>query len=190
VFHVELRQFPHSFNAFNVDDAELWAIVEPWINDRVFEAGELRWNPRAGTILILEGPHIPVDELSMGRGWRTAQREGEDVTERVLAHAREVIAEMNEQASGVAEAGVAGSDLDPAEAGDVAAVDSGEPAQDGTSAGDALSLGVALAALLGPDAQRLLAAWREVSTRAAGLAPSEALALAERELARQQQKRG
>ena len=45
VFHVELRQFPHSFNAFNVDDAGLWAIVEPWVNDRVFEAGEERWNP-------------------------------------------------------------------------------------------------------------------------------------------------
>ena len=81
---------------------------------------------------------------------------------------------IDEQASGVAQEGVAGSGLDPGEAGETAAVDSGEPAQDGTSADDALALGVALATLLGPDAERLLAAWREVSTRAAGLAPSEA----------------
>ena len=89
---------PPQLQRFNLDDAGLWAIVDPWVNERVFELGERKWNPHAGTILILEGPHIPVEELSMGRGWRTAQREGEDVTERVLAHAREVIAEMDEQA--------------------------------------------------------------------------------------------
>ncbi len=175
MFHVELRQFPHSFNAFNVDDAGLWAIVEPWVNDRVFEAGELRWNPRAGTILILEGPHIPVEELSMGRGWRIAQRDGEDVTERVLAHAQEVLDGMHAEALGVAQAS-----SEP-----VAANAREEVPGDGASNGDALALGVALATLLGPDAERLLAGWRAVAARAEGLAPSEALALAERELARE-----
>ena len=47
---------------------------------------------------------------------------------------------------------------------------------------DELALGVELAALLGPDASRLLAAWREVAARASGLSPSESLALAERQL--------
>jgi hypothetical protein len=47
---------------------------------------------------------------------------------------------------------------------------------------DQLGIGVELAALLGPDATRLLAAWREVAARASGLSPSESLALAERQL--------
>jgi hypothetical protein len=47
---------------------------------------------------------------------------------------------------------------------------------------DQLALGVELASLLGPDASRLLAAWREVAARASGLSPSESLALAERQL--------
>ena len=47
---------------------------------------------------------------------------------------------------------------------------------------DELALGVELAALLGPDALRLLAAWRDVAVRASGLSPSESLALAERQL--------
>jgi hypothetical protein len=173
VFHVELRQFPHSFNAFNVDDAGLWAIVEPWVNDRVFEAGEERWNPRAGTILILEGPHIPVEELSMGRGWPTAVRESEDVTERVLEHARDVAAGMHAEALGVEQGHV-----------EAPVTQSRDRGSDDAASGDALALGVALATLLGADAERLLAAWREVAARAQGLAPSEALALAERELAR------
>jgi hypothetical protein len=185
MFHVELHEFPHSFNAFNVDDAGLWALVEPWVNDRVFEAGEMRWNPRTATITILEGPHLPVDQLSMGRGWRSAQREGADVTERVLAHAREVIAGMDAPASAApAQAGGAGA------AANTATSHGSAPAQDGAAGGDALALGVALAALLGSDAERLLAAWREVSARAGGLTPSEALALAERELVREQQQQG
>ena len=188
MFHVHLGQFPHSYNAFNVDDRGLWAIAEPWVNDRAFEAGELKWDPRAGDITILEGPQLPLEELSMGRGWSAALREGRDVTERVLAHAREVIAGMNDAAASGARAAVPGSEgRAGAEAADA---HGGGHAADGAGGGDALSLGVALAALLGPDAERLLAAWREVSARAAGLAPSEALALAERELAHEQPGRG
>jgi hypothetical protein len=47
---------------------------------------------------------------------------------------------------------------------------------------DPLTLGVQLASLLGEDPAGLLAAWRAVAARASGLAPSESLALAEREL--------
>jgi hypothetical protein len=42
-----------------------------------------------------------------------------------------------------------------------------------------------LAGLLGAEAERLLAAWRAVAARTGGLAPSESLALAERELRRE-----
>jgi hypothetical protein len=53
------------------------------------------------------------------------------------------------------------------------------------AAGDPLALGVELAGLLGADPARLLAAWRGVAARSSGLAPSESLALAERELGRE-----
>jgi hypothetical protein len=50
-------------------------------------------------------------------------------------------------------------------------------------------LGVQLGGLLGGDPVSLLAAWRELAGRSSGLAPSESLALAERELARRQDDR-
>ena len=101
----------------------------------------------------------------MGRGWPTAQREGEDVTERVLSEAREAL-----RAAAAAPTTPNGQTVAPP----------------GATAGPRrgpLALGVELAGLLGPEAGRLLAAWRAVAARSAGLAPSESLALAERELA-------
>jgi hypothetical protein len=94
----------------------------------------------------------------MGRGWRAAQRESQDVTERVLAAARQ--------------------------AATVPAQPPAERPPDAALPADPLVLGVQLAALLGDDPARLLAAWRAVVTRSSGLAPSESLALAEREVAR------
>jgi hypothetical protein len=47
---------------------------------------------------------------------------------------------------------------------------------------DPLTLGVQIAALLGPDAVRLLDAWRGAAVGTPGLAPSESLALAEQAL--------
>jgi hypothetical protein len=61
-----------------------------------------------------------------------------------------------------------------------AAASASQPA--GAPLADPLALGVQLASLLGEDPAALLAAWREVAARASGLAPSESLALAEREL--------
>jgi 2-iminobutanoate/2-iminopropanoate deaminase len=85
-YHVELRHFPRNVCRLNLSGEELWAtVLAPWTADRLFELGELKWDPRQARLTILEGPHIPPDQLSMGRGWRTAQREGRDVTERLLA---------------------------------------------------------------------------------------------------------
>ncbi len=88
VYHVELRHFPRNLCHFNMGAAELQsAILEPWAADRMFDLGELRWDPRQARLTILEGPRIPPDQLTMGRGWSTAKRQGTDVTARLLAAA-------------------------------------------------------------------------------------------------------
>jgi 2-iminobutanoate/2-iminopropanoate deaminase len=86
VYHVELRHFPRNLCHFNMGAVELQsAILEPWAADRMFDLGDLRWDPRQARLTILEGPRIPPDQLTMGRGWSTAKRQGSDVTARLLA---------------------------------------------------------------------------------------------------------
>ena len=136
---------------------------------------------------VIEGPEIPVSGLSMGRGWPTALREGQDVTERVLAEARRSDRRRQRRAHGAGRGGRGGrSRAAPAEDGPARrpSTRAGEAASPPSKVpgADQLALGVELAALLGPDAPRLLAAWREVAARASGLSPSESLALAERQL--------
>jgi len=159
MYHLELRQFPHNFNRFNLTDPQLRAVVEPWAREQVVELGERKWSPHQARLTILEGPELPIEQLSMGRGWRAAERQSEDVTERVLAGAKEAV-----RAAAAA-----------------ASFGQGPPAAAGPLA-DPLALGVQLASLLGEDPARLLAAWRAVAARARELSPSESLALAEREI--------
>ncbi len=167
MYHVELRQFPHNMSRFNLTDAQLGAIVEPWVRQQLVEFGERKWSPQQAKITILEGPRMPLDQLTMGRGWRAAQRDGEDVTDAVLAAASEALA-----ASAAA----------PAPAPAAAPSASSQLAGASTPLTDPLALGVELASLLGKDPGRLLAAWREVAARSTGLSPSESLALAERDI--------
>jgi hypothetical protein len=87
MFHVELRQFPHNACAFNLTEAELARIVEPWSRDEWIEFGERKWSPHQARLTVLDGPHLPIEELAMGRGWRNAQHHSTDVTERVIAQA-------------------------------------------------------------------------------------------------------
>jgi hypothetical protein len=162
MYHVEVRHFPHNMARFNLTDAELMAIVEPWVRDQMVEFGERKWSPQQAKITIFEGPHMPLDQLTMGRGWRAAQRESEDVTDAVLAAAREHLAA-------------------PAPASTPGPPVSAQPAAANGALADPLTLGVQLASLLGEDPAGLLAAWREVAARSSGLSPSESLALAERQ---------
>jgi hypothetical protein len=89
VYHVELRQFPHNHCRFNLSKRELQStILGDWVNERWIELGERRWNPQQARLTVIEGPRLSLGQLSMGRGWRAAQRGGEDVTERLLAEMR------------------------------------------------------------------------------------------------------
>ena len=156
MYHIELREGVNNYNHFNVDAPELGTIVERWVRDQPIEVGERRWSPYQSRLRILEGPHLPIESLSMGRGWRTAERESEDVTARIIAEATQALA--------------------------APAPDAGPGAAPPQGLEDPLALGVALASLLGSDPARLLDAWRQVAARSTGLSPSESLALAERDM--------
>jgi len=152
VYHLELRQFPHNLWRFNLSEQELRAIVEPWARDPWVELGERRWRPETAKLTVLEGPHIPLNQLSMGRGWRVVQRTSQDVTERVLAAAKQADAAT-----------------------------SPEPPQrsppDAALVAD--SLGLELLALLGDGPAPLAQAWRLAAARFPERSASESLAMAE-----------
>jgi hypothetical protein len=166
VYHLELRQFPRSMARFNLSGQAIGPILLLWAQERIIELDDEKWSPAEATLTIIRGPEIPVANLSMGRGWRTALREGEDVTEQVLSEARKALT------------GGAPDQPSPVPVQPLPA----EPVAVGS--GDQLALGVELAGLLGADPVALLTAWRDVAARSSGLAPSDSLALAERELGR------
>jgi hypothetical protein len=161
MYHVELRQFPHNFCRFNLTETQLReAVLDAWARGEWIEFGERKWNPQQAKLKVFEGPQIPLERLSMGRGWHVAEREGEDVTERLLAAARDASvsaagsAVSNEQARSRAAAAVG---LDPAVA----------------------TLAAQLLDLLGEDSLPLMRAWRLALESHPERTPSECLALAE-----------
>jgi hypothetical protein len=88
VFHLELRQFPHSARAFNLTRPELDRILQPLAAGRQVELDERRWTSGKVKIAVYEAPELPVEEMGMGRGWGNVTKTGEDVTDAVLAEAR------------------------------------------------------------------------------------------------------
>jgi hypothetical protein len=154
MYHLELRQFPHNTCRFNLTEQELRMVLEPWVREKFVEVGERKWSPHQAKLTILEGPRLEVAQLSMGRGWRNAQRQSEDVTERLLAQA----SQANRATATAENAAAAGS---PAPGGGITEQ---------------------LLPVLGDDPAALLQAWRLAAERRPELAPSESLALAEETL--------
>jgi hypothetical protein len=161
MYHVELRQFPHNFCRFNLTETELReAVLDAWAQGEWIEFGERKWNPQQAKLTVLEGPRIPLERLSMGRGWHIAGREGENVTEQLLAtaHTASVSAVAGAAASGRGDSHAAAAlGLDPA----------------------AASLATELFGLLGEDPVPLLRAWQLALEGHPDRTPSECLALAE-----------
>jgi hypothetical protein len=169
MFHIQLRHFPHKACQFNMTEQELLAVARPWTLEQWVEVGERKWNPHEAEFTVVEGPHLEVDELSMGRGWQAAQHRGRDVTDRVLAQARVLPEEpppAPDDAPSQAPLGPSAPPSGPAPARGAAPASA--PAE--------------LLALLGDDAQELLQAWQLAAGRRPDLSPSQCLALAEETL--------
>lgn len=183
VYHIELRHFPRNVCRFNLGAGELRAtVLEPWIADRPFELGDLKWDPRQARLTVLEGPRIPTEELSMGRGWRTAQRRSQDVTAQLLAAAGEA---ASGQPAPVSAAGAAARQPAPASAPRPAGVGGGVGSASGRPPTDLVadSLGLELLAQMGDGPTPLHRAWELASTRCPNSPASETLAIAERAVA-------
>jgi hypothetical protein len=177
VYHVELRHFPRNLCRFNLGGEELRAtVLEPWTADRPFELGELRWDPRQARLTVLKGPRIPPEQLSMGRGWRTAQRQSQDVTAQVLAAAAEAPAEVGARAPGASDASA------PAAPGAAAGGGPADRPAGSAPAADLIadSLGLRLLAQMGDRPTPLRRAWELASAHDPGSPASETLAVAER----------
>ncbi|HEU0251238.1 MAG TPA: hypothetical protein VFR48_10990 [Solirubrobacteraceae bacterium] len=158
MFHVELRQFPHNFCRFNMSGQDLRAaVLDAWAGKEWLEFGERKWDPNQASLTVLEGPRLSMQELSMGRGWRNAQRAGSDVTERVLEEARAARAPAGGAAPSAAEHSGGGLSADA----------------------DVQLLAVELVTLLGQKPQPLMRAWQLALESHPDRSPSECLALAE-----------
>jgi hypothetical protein len=161
-YHIELRQFPHNLCRFNLTEQELRAtIVDLWAREQWIELGERKWSPHQATLTVLEGPPLPIERLSMGRGWRTAQRQGQDVTTRVLAAAKEAM------------------DVEPP--APIAPAADAQPPTDEALLAD--SLGLELLIVLGAGPAPLHRAWELAHTRHPERTASQCLVLAERAVA-------
>jgi glyoxylase I family protein len=85
VFHVELRQFPHTARAFNLSRERLHArILVPWVRGNSVELDQQTFAPERAKLTIYEGPELQTVDMGMGRGWQNVVRSGEDVTDREL----------------------------------------------------------------------------------------------------------
>jgi hypothetical protein len=154
VYHIELRQFPHNFCHFNLTQLQLRKVLEPWMAGETVELGDRKWSPDRAKLTILEGPEIPIAQLTMGRGWPIAQRQGEDVTARVLAKSK-----------------------------DRGRPPLGSPDRDSTPAGSlADSLALEVLSLLADGPATPAQAWRLAAARSPESSAVESLALAEQAL--------
>jgi hypothetical protein len=162
VYHIELRQSFHNLCHFNLDEGALGAIVTAWTTDPWVEIEGRKWNPQQARLRILEGPALPLDQLTMGRGWRAAERQGTDVSDRILAAAKEA-ARVAMQAA-------------PQQGAGQAVAQQAVP----DAALEADSLGLELLSLLTDGPAPLYYAWRLAAKRYPERTPGEALMLAER----------
>jgi hypothetical protein len=152
VYHVELRKFPHAVWRFNQSEAQVAALVVPWVNEEWIEEGERKWNANEASLTVLEGRELSMSELAMGRGWRNAQRHSQDVTARMLAAAAELGAATP------------------------------QPVGDASRTPQLLadSLGLALLELIDAGPVALARAWSLAAERLDDASPAQSLALADR----------
>jgi hypothetical protein len=179
MYHLELRQFPHNFCRFNLTERELHEVIlDAWAQDQWVEIGERKWNPHQATLMVLEGPQLPVEQLSMGRGWRNAVRQGKDITEQLLADVRATQSASHGEGTGVVPASGVTGDRSQAEGeGDPVAASEVRAALDMRLAAD--SLGLEALAKIGEAPVPLTDVWQLARDRYPQHSSSDCLKLAE-----------
>ncbi len=178
VYHFELRKFPHTVSRFNQSERELLAVLAPWVREEWVEVGERKWNVNETKLTVIEGPKLSLQDMAMNRGWRNARRQGEDVTERVLAAMRAQATSAPGGAGRVDAAGQAPQEAPPEPQPQQAPGPAAAEPGDGALLADSLAL--ELLALLDAGPAPLARVWWLASERLAGRPASESLALAER----------
>jgi hypothetical protein len=90
MFHVEMRAGMQVVREFNLSEQRLWfEFLAPLMADASFTVEGHEFIPRQTRLKVYEGQELRPDQLGMGRGWQNVERTASDVTERVLARARE-----------------------------------------------------------------------------------------------------
>jgi hypothetical protein len=182
VYHVELRQFPHNFCRFNLTDRQLHeAILDAWARGDWIELGERKWSPHQAKLTVLDGPELPVDQLSMGRGWRNAARQGRDVTEELLAAVRAAAGASSAMRIGteaIASLGGAAEEQ-PTGGGEIAFDAPAGPVMSTDARLIADSLGLEVLAKLGSEPSPIAVAWQLAQARYPERSASDCLQLAE-----------
>jgi hypothetical protein len=177
MYHVELRQFPHNFCRFNLTKRELTeTILEAWARGDWLEVGERKWSPHQANLTVLEGPRLPVEELSMGRGWRNAKRQGKDVTAELLAAVGGAGAPAAPRTAALTKSGPADAAESQALTG-AGAAPPGDRVLDVRLAGD--SLGLEALARLGEGPTPVAGIWKLARERYPEHSASDCLKLAE-----------
>ena len=88
MFHVELKQRPHTTRAFNLTEEELHRrFLGPLRAGVTVSYAEREWVPGKTRLTIYEGRALGAEEIGLGRGWQNVMRTGSEVTERVLGTA-------------------------------------------------------------------------------------------------------
>ena len=88
MFHLELRQFPHTARVFNLGRAELdEKFLRPWVRGQMIDHDDRRWPPERTKLKVLEGPELAQADMGMGRGWGNVTKTSQEVTDTVIAEA-------------------------------------------------------------------------------------------------------
>lgn len=180
MYHLEIRQFPHNVCRFNLTERELLPIAVPWAREEWVELGERKWNVNQAKLTIIEGPQLSMPQLAMGRGWRNAQRQGQDVTERVLETLKQAPGPSAQAAGTSAPVAQAAAEEPTAR---TATEDGGEAAASAGGRADlqllADSLGLEILALLDEGPVSPHRVWRLAAARVSDRPAAESLALGE-----------
>jgi hypothetical protein len=84
-FHVELKDHRDVVRAFNLTEEQVTArFITPLRTSTRFSIEDKEFESRKARLIIVEGPRLATGELTLGQGWTTARKRGEDVTQRFL----------------------------------------------------------------------------------------------------------